>query len=106
MRLVIVEYNKLIRDRIPEIIKESGKTCEIETLSEAEYQKHLNQKLGEELEEYLSSQEVEELADLEEVLRAILDFKGITYEEFDRIRKDKAEKRGAFKKRLLLKKVD
>lgn len=102
----MVEYNKLIRDKIPEIIKESGKTCEIETLSETEYEKHLNQKLGEELEEYLSSHEVEELADLEEVLRAILDFKGISYEEFDLIRKNKAEKRGAFKKKLLLKKVD
>ena len=101
-----MEYNKLIRDRIPEIIQESGKTCEIETLSETEYEKHLDQKLGEELEEYLSSQEVEELADLEEVLRAILDFKGISYEEFDQIRNDKAKKRGGFKKRLLLKKVD
>ena len=102
----MVEYNKLIRDRIPEIIKESGKACEVETLSETEYEKHLNQKLGEELEEYLFSQEVEELADLEEVLRAILDLKGISYEEFEQIRREKAEKRGAFKKRLLLKKVD
>ena len=101
-----MEYDKLIRDRIPEIIEKSGRTCETEILSDEEYIRYLNLKLREETEEYLKSFETEELADLEEVLRAILDAKGISYEEFDRIRNEKADKRGAFRKKLLLKRVN
>ena len=101
-----MEYDKLIRDRIPEIIENSGRTCETEILSDEDYMKYLNLKLREEIEEYLKSFEVEELADLEEVLRAILDAKGVSYDEFDRIREEKADKRGSFKKKLLLKRVD
>ena len=101
-----MEYEKLIRDRIPEIIETSGRTCETEVLSDKDYVTYLNLKLREETEEYLKSFETEELADLEEVLRAILEAKGISYEEFDRIRAEKADKRGAFKKKLLLKRVD
>jgi predicted house-cleaning noncanonical NTP pyrophosphatase (MazG superfamily) len=51
---------------------------------------------------YLESGEIEELADLEEVLRAILDSKSVSYEEFERIRKEKVNKRGAFKDRIYL----
>ncbi len=101
-----MEYDKLIRDRIPEIIENSGKTCETEILSDEEFERYLNLKLKEETEEYLKSFETEELADLEEVLRAILEVKGVSYEDFDRIRLEKAEKRGAFGKKLLLKRVD
>lgn len=100
-----MEYEKLVRDRIPEIIEKSGKTCEIKVLSDSDYISYLNKKLQEEVEEYLNGNDVEELADLEEVLRAILDYKGITYDDFDGIRKNKAEERGAFKNKLLLKKV-
>ena len=100
-----MEYNKLIRDEIPEIIEKSGRKCETEVLSEEAYEHYLELKLKEEVNEFLESKDVEELADLEEVLRAILDLKGISYEDFDKIRKDKAEKRGAFRNRLLLKKV-
>ena len=59
-------------------------------------------KIQEELAEYLESGDVEELADLEEVLRAILDINGITYEEFEKIRQEKVNKRGAFKDRIYL----
>ena len=55
-----------------------------------------------ELNEYLESGEIEELADLEEVLRAILDIKGCSYDKFESIRKQKAEKRGAFKEKIFL----
>lgn len=48
---------------------------------------------------------MEELADLEEVLRAILDVKGVSYEEFEKLRKAKFEKRGAFKKKIFLESV-
>ena len=63
-------YNKLVRDKIPEIIEASGKTCETEILSDKEYLQMLDKKLGEELAEYYKEQNIEELADLLEVLYA------------------------------------
>lgn len=99
-------YNKLIRDKIPEIIaKDNGKTCVTRIMSNDEYLESLNAKMQEELNEYLASGEVEELADLEEVLRAILDVKGISYDEFEKIRNEKVLKRGAFKKKIFLESV-
>ena len=93
-------YNKLIRDRIPEIIEASGKTCSIRTLGSEEYLKELNKKLTEELKEYQESGELEELADLVEIVYAIVEFKGSSIEEFEGIRQDKRYKRGGFEKRL------
>ncbi len=98
-------YNKLIRDRIPEIIEASGKTCVCETLANEQYIEKLNEKLLEEVREYLESGTVEELADIGEVMHAILDFKGIPLEEFQRVRMEKLQERGGFKKKLLLKEV-
>ncbi len=93
-------YNKLVRDRIPEIIaSDNGKTCSTRTMQPVEYLKALNKKLQEELQEYLESGEVEELADLEEVLRAILDVKNVSYDDFESIRIKKTNERGAFKKK-------
>lgn len=100
-------YNKLVRDKIPEIIFENDhKNCKTRILDDAEYLKELNTKLQEELKEYLESGEVEELADLEEVLRAVLNAKHVTFDEFESIRKTKADKRGAFDKRIFLESVD
>ena len=99
-------YNKLVRDKIPEIITgDNGKTCVTRIMENHEYLETLNSKMQEELKEYLESGEVEELADLEEVLRAILDVKGISYEEFEKIRNAKVDKRGAFKKKIFLESV-
>ena len=102
-----MSYNKLVRDKIPEIIAaDNGKTCVTRIMEDDEYLETLNTKLQEELKEYLESGDVEELADLEEVLRAVLDAKNISYEEFEKIRNKKAEKRGAFKKRIFLESVN
>lgn len=99
-------YNKLVRDRIPEIIAaDNGKTCVTRIMEDDEYLKTLNTKMQEELKEYLESGDVEELADLEEVLRAILDIKGVSYEEFEKIRDAKVDERGAFKKKIFLESV-
>lgn len=98
-------YNKLVRDKIPEIIENNGEICSIRIMDEKEYLESLNTKLQEELSEYLESGEVEELADLEEVLRAILDAKQVAYDDFETIRKSKVIKRGAFKKKLFLESV-
>ena len=98
-------YNKLIRDKIPHIIEQSGKQAILEAVSGEEYLKLLNAKLGEELQEYIDSECVEELADLVEVVYAILEHKDVSLEGFEVIRKRKVEERGAFKKKLLLKEV-
>lgn len=99
-------YNKLVRDKIPEIIAaDNGRICSTRIMNDKEYLLALNQKMQEELNEYLESGSVEELADLEEVLRAILDIKKVSYSEFEEIRNSKAEKRGAFKKKIFLENV-
>ncbi len=98
-------YNKLIRDRIPEIIEKSGNKAVVERVGEEKYISLLNEKLSEELKEYLESQNVEELADLVEVIYAILDYKKVLIKDFEAIRQQKAARRGAFKERLLLKEV-
>jgi len=98
-------YNKLIRDKIPQIIEDSGKKAIIEKVSGPEYLDLLNAKLGEELQEYLDSQRVEELADLVEVVYAILDYKGVSRQEFADVRKQKVEEKCAFRDKLLLKEV-
>ena len=96
------EYNKLIRDRIPEIIEKTGNEYEVEELDDKRYLESLDKKLQEELEEYLESGEIAELADLVEVIYAILDHKDISRDEFEKIRLDKKEDRGGFAERLFL----
>src|SRR5680860_48110 len=98
-------YNKLVRDKIPQIIEQSGKQAIIEEVSGQDYLESLNAKLGEELQEYLESQSAEELADLVEVVYAILEHKDVSLQEFEVIRKQKVLDRGAFKEKLLLKEV-
>jgi len=98
-------YNKLVRDKIPEIIKEKGDLAETRELSDLEYLKELNKKLKEEVVEYLEDNNVEELADIVEVIYGILNAKNVSLDEFEKIRKDKVDKRGAFNKKIFLQKV-
>ncbi|MBR5445094.1 MAG: nucleoside triphosphate pyrophosphohydrolase [Clostridia bacterium] len=98
-------YNKLVRDRIPEIIAASGKTCTTEILSDEAYLAMLDAKLDEELAEYHRDQNLEELADLLEVIYAAAAARGYTMEQLEAVRAEKAEKRGGFAKKILLKDV-
>ena len=101
----MIKYDKLIRDKIPDIIEQSGKKCIVEVMDNDTYIEYLDQKLNEELAEYQQDKSVEELADLLEVIYAVAVARGYSVEELERKRLDKAEKRGAFEKRLLLKSV-
>jgi len=96
------EYNKLVRDRIPEIIINNGAKPVTRTLTDEEYFSELNKKLGEEVAEYLESKEIEELADIEEIIKAILDYQHVNENDFEQMRLIKADKRGSFKKRIFL----
>lgn len=102
----VIKYNKLVRDRIPEIIEASGKSCVTEMLSDEDYLKMLDAKLDEELAEYHKDQNIEELADLLEVIRACAVARGSSVEELERVRKEKAARRGGFEKKILLKEVE
>lgn len=101
----MIEYDKLIRDKIPEIIEQSGKKCIVEVMDNDTYIEYLDQKLNEELAEYQQNKSIEELADLLEVMYAVVTARGYSVAELERIRLEKAEKRGAFEKKLLLKSV-
>ena len=100
-----MKYHKLVRDRIPEIIEASGKTCKIEILSGEEYLRMVDAKLDEELAEYHKDQNIDELADLMEVIYAAAIARGYTPERLDQVRAEKAVKRGGFQKIILLKEV-
>lgn len=99
-------YNKLVRDKIPKIIENSGKIAHTHILSEDEYISELDKKLGEEFAEYQADKSLEELADMLEVMYAIAAARGHSVEELEAVRREKAEKRGAFEKRIFLEGVD
>ena len=102
---MIKKYNKLVRDRIPEIIESSGNNCVTEILSDEDYLQMLDAKLDEELAEYHADQNIEELADLMEVIQACAVARGYTVEELEQVRAEKVAKRGAFTRKILLKEV-
>ena len=101
----IIIYNKLIRDNIPEIIAKSGKACEFTSVSGDEFIELLNEKLHEEVHEYLLSGSIEELADIIEIIYSILDSKQLSLEDLEIIRIDKLKTHGGFARKLLLKAV-
>lgn len=99
-------YNKLIRDKIPEIIEADGGSCKTRVLKEDEYLTELDKKLSEELSEYLESGSIEELADLYEVIRSVAVARGYSTVELEKVRAEKAAQRGSFEKKLLLLEVE
>ncbi len=99
-------YNKLVRDRIPEIIEAQGKACIFEVMDDAEYLERIDKKLSEELDEYYADGSIDELADLLEVIYAAANARGYTKDDLETVRRDKHDKRGGFEKKLLLKQVE
>ena len=99
-------YNKLVRDKIPEIIMKSGKTAHCHVLDNNEYIAELDRKLNEECAEYQSDKSIEELADMLEVMYAIVEARGYSVAELERVRLEKAEKRGGFSERIFLEQVE
>ncbi|MBR5570837.1 MAG: nucleoside triphosphate pyrophosphohydrolase [Oscillospiraceae bacterium] len=99
-------YHKLVRDRIPEIIEATGKTCKTQILSQEEYLQLLDEKLTEELAEYQESKSLEELADLYEVMAAVVEARGWDLSQLEAVRLEKKEKRGGFRHRILLLEVE
>ena len=97
-----MEYNKAIRDKIPEIIQKDGHSCSVKTLPDEEFLEQLEKKLSEEVTEYQNDKNPEELADILEVIYRIAQLKGVSKEELEKIRIKKSEERGGFDKNLFL----
>lgn len=97
------KYNKLIRDRIPEIIESKGKSCVVEIASEEEYVQRLIEKLQEEVQEFIENPCLEELADIQEVVHSLEH--ATSWGSLILAQLDKRCDRGGFKKRLILKEV-
>ena len=101
----VIKYSKLVRDRLPEIIESSGNSCTWEVLSDDQYIEMLDAKLCEMHTEYQKSHSMEALTDLLEVIRAVSFARGSSPEKIEKLRIEKAEKFGTFKKKILLKEV-
>jgi len=94
--------SKLVRDKIPEIIKRNGEIPNIRVANDQEYWQKLKEKLQEEVDEFLKDSNEEELIDILEVINVITEFKKFDNEKLELLRKKKAEERGRFKGRIIL----
>lgn len=97
-----MRYDKLVRDKIPEVIKSKGEIALTHIAEEAEYWQKLKEKLREEVEEFCSDESIGEIADILEVIDAICDHKGFNKQEVEEVKNKKAEERGGFKDRIIL----
>jgi len=98
----MTRYDKLVRDRIPEIIRKRGVEPKTRIAGDEEYWTKLKEKLAEEVKEFLDSESAEEIADILEVLDACCDRKGFRMEEILRLKEWKAVERGGFKEKIIL----
>ena len=96
---------KLVRDRIPQIIEESGRSCDYHVATGEELKQRLYEKMREELDEFVENPCVEEAADMWEVLHAIFEVHGIHHRDVMNKAEDKKEQRGAFTKGIILERV-
>jgi predicted house-cleaning noncanonical NTP pyrophosphatase (MazG superfamily) len=103
------KYNKLVRDKIPEVIERDEKKATFRTLTDEEYIKELKKKSYEELDEFCaavtSKEAIEELADLLEIIHAHVEVLGTSFDEVEQVRQRKAMERGGFKKKIFLENV-
>ena len=97
-----MQYNKAIRDKIPEIIQKDGHSSNVKTLSDEKFLEQLEKKLSEEVAEYQNDKNPEELADILEVIYRVAQLRGVSKEELEKIRIKKSEERGGFEKNLFL----
>ena len=98
----MAEFNKVIRDKIPEIIQKDGHTCNVQVISDEKFLLEIEKKLSEEVTEYQNDKTPEELADILEVIYKIAQLKGISKDELEKIRVKKLQDSGGFDKNLFL----
>lgn len=97
-----MKFDKLVRDKIPEIIADSGKKAIFRVLDKTEYLSYLGKKLDEEVAEFHESKNIEELADIYEVVYALLEVFDVPLESLMAVRNKKRKERGGFSGRICL----
>ena len=100
-----MRYNKLVRDKVVEILQRKGKPVKFHEAKIGEYKKKLNEKLKEETSEFLKDGSPEELVDVLEVVYALAESNGMSHSKLDLMRKKKAEYKGTFEKGIILDEV-
>ena len=98
----MIEYQKLVRDKIPQIIRNGGDIPVTRTLDDEEYLTCLENKLDEEVAEFHRDNNIEELADILEVIYALAEADGYSPEELNRFCAEKRAERGGFHDRIFL----
>lgn len=93
---------KLVRDKIPDIIRETGAEPDVTVAMGSVYLELLGRKMGEELEEYMEEPSYEEAADMLEVFRALVAYHGLDLDEIERVRVQKHLERGGFESGAVL----
>tara|TARA_Y100001954_G_scaffold233450_1_gene286740 strand:- start:179 stop:496 length:318 start_codon:yes stop_codon:yes gene_type:complete len=101
-----IQHNKLVRDKIPQRIEQSGKSSKHTAITGHDLELALVAKLAEEGQEFLESREPEELADLLEVVHGLIEARGVEYDLVEQFRIEKKEQRGGFSKGIFLEYVD
>jgi predicted house-cleaning noncanonical NTP pyrophosphatase (MazG superfamily) len=99
-------YNKLVRDLIPRVIEQTGKTCTTHLADEAEYRQALSDKLSEEVAEFLAKPCEEEVADIFEVMESLIECYDFDPDRIKAIKAQKKAERGGFAGRLILETVE
>ncbi len=102
----MTRYDKLVRDRIPELVEADGENPITHRADDAEYRRRLREKLIEEAEEVAESGDPEELADVLAVVEAIRAFEGIDPDRLAALQREKRERRGGFGDRIVLERVE
>nr|WP_089821023.1 nucleoside triphosphate pyrophosphohydrolase [Halogranum amylolyticum] len=100
-----MEFDKLVRDRIPDLVRESGDRPETHVADDSEYRRRLREKLVEEATEFRESGDAEELADVLTVVGTLCRVEGIDREEVERLGREKTQERGGFEERIVLERV-
>ncbi len=100
--MYVIKHSKLVRDKIPDVIRRAGKQPTIDILSQEDMTAALERKLQEEVQEYLESGSIEEMADILEVLHGIAFHKGIPWDAVESARIQKRDERGGFEKGIRL----
>ena len=98
----MTEFHKLVRDKIPDMIRKQGETAHIRILEDTEYRQALENKLDEEAAEFHESKKLEELADILEVIYALAESQGASVQELLNVYEKKHNKRGGFSKKIFL----
>jgi predicted house-cleaning noncanonical NTP pyrophosphatase (MazG superfamily) len=97
-----MRFDKLVRDKIPDIIRSKGEVPVVHTANDEEYWKKLKEKLNEEVAEFIDAENQEEIADILEVLMAISNVKRFAWDGIEDLRRKKVAERGGFEAKIIL----